>query len=523
MTTPDGVLHPYDVLVEMKRRRAEKGTTRRAPATTSVPVGDAGADVVAITDPEAYVAAALDRIVAEVAGTTTGGRNAAAHKGGQSVGRIVGAGLPLDKVTACEAVLEACRVNGHVADDGEKMAADSIRSGYLWGVDHPIVWEHVPATVAPTATPFELPAGTVMPTPPAPDLDTVVAAEVARLRVGRMARRLLDAEESAALYKSAPEGYTFREFVAIEFPEVPYLITEVLPHGANATLTAPFKTGKTTLIGELVAALAGGGPFLGKFDVAGDVGGIAVWDYEMNPRQHQAWVRDLDPHVVDKDRVHLRHLRGARVKLDTDRGTAEAIEWLRSRGIGVWVIDPFARAYLGEENDNGAITLWTDLIDVIKTEAGVHTFVMPVHTGRREAEPGSERARGGTRIDDWPDVRWLLARGEDGGRYFRASGRDVEVDELGLRMLPDRRLVADMPGRKAAELEVHLSRVLSLLSPVGTGRPGVTKTAIREALSWSATTANKRLGEMVRAGRIVEMGGLYFSSAASAFDPDELA
>lgn len=153
-TTTPATVHVYEALVELKRRRdaAKVSTTSSTP--TATPTGD----VVVITDPVAYVEAALRRLVSELAGTTTGGRNAAAHECARSVGRMVGAGLPLDPTPAVEALLDACRTNGLVGDDGEASAMASIRSGYSWGHEHPMAWTQ--GQSAPAATPFDVPGVT---------------------------------------------------------------------------------------------------------------------------------------------------------------------------------------------------------------------------------------------------------------------------------------------------------------------------------------------------------------------------
>jgi hypothetical protein len=123
------------------------------------------------------------------------------------------------------------------------------------------------------------------------------------------------------------------------------------------------------------------------------------------------------------------HLRGYRLPphQPARRGLGRALA--AERDVAVWVVDPFARAFVGSgtsENDNTEVGRFLDTLDVIKERAGVSELVLPTHTGREEFEEGQERARGATRLDDWADVRWMLTKDDDDVRYFSATGRDVE-------------------------------------------------------------------------------------------------
>jgi hypothetical protein len=107
------------------------------------------------------------------------------------------------------------------------------------------------------------------------------------------------------------------------------------------------------------------------------------------------------------------------------------VRWLIAREIRIWIVDPFARAMngCGDENSNADVGAVLDALDVIKRRAGVRELIIPTHTGRGEQEPGMEHARGATRLDDWADSRWLLTVDDQGRRFFRAHGRDIEVGE----------------------------------------------------------------------------------------------
>ena len=132
--------------------------------------------------------------------------------------------------------------------------------------------------------------------------------------------------------------------------------------------------------------------------------------------------------IQNPDRVSVLNLRGFRLPITAPSVEDWIVRWLEEREVTAWVVDPFARAAVGtDENSNTEVGVWLDTLDVIKERAGVRDLILPTHTGRAEQEAGQERARGATRLDDWADVRWLLTKDEQGDRFFRATGRDVEV------------------------------------------------------------------------------------------------
>lgn len=282
--------------------------------------------------------------------------------------------------------------------------------------------------------------------------------EIAHQRIRRLATRLLDDEEAAAQFREPVWRATLADELAIPDEPVSYLVDEVFPTGANVLLTAQFKAGKTTLVNHLTGCLADGDPFLGVYGVHGPARRIALWNYEVDERQYRRWLRDLN--IAHPERVTVLNLRGYRLPLVTSRVEDWVVAWLERHEIDVWVVDPFARAFTGSgdsENDNTQVGRFLDALDVIKHRAGVSELVMPTHTGRGHMDEGQERARGATRLDDWADVRWLLTKDDEDVRYFRATGRDVEV--------PEGRLSHD-PTTRSLALDTGQSRRTKAVQPV---------------------------------------------------------
>ena len=241
------------------------------------------------------------------------------------------------------------------------------------------------------------------------------------------ARRLREDEAAPAIDGTA---VSLEQLMASQIEPLRFAVDELLVEGGNALLSAQYKAGKTTMQRNLVKALADGHSFLGKYkcEPLPDHATVAIWDLEMGLAQSRDWwVRMALEHP---ERVWPLHMKGLRVALDRDNRTLVdwTVEWLASRKVWAWLIDPFARVFAGEEWDNPAAGRLTDAIDEIKDRSGVSIVCLAAHFGRKEHEPGSEHARGPTRLDDWADARWILTR-EEQDRFFAADGRDVEVPE----------------------------------------------------------------------------------------------
>jgi len=376
------------------------------------------------------------------------GRNAALNAAAYALGRFAPHWLHPDDIRT--ALLGACHTNGLLAEDGVKACEDSLNSGLSAGMreprDPPLRddepgWDlrglvHGPVAVAAprTSTPEE----------PAVDTETGeiltpeqlaerahqarVHAELVMLRARHEAKQQHNAELVASTFRVPIYTRSLTEELLIPDEPVRYVVDGLLPNGGNALLAAQYKAGKTTLVLNLVKALADSEPFLGRFEVAPLSGRIAVFNYELDRDQFRHWCREIG--VVNTDAVSVLNLRGFRLPLTSPTVEDWMVEYLREHDIGFWIADPFARAAVGvDENSNTEVGVWLDTFDVVKERAGVRDAVLPTHTGRVEQDAGKERARGATRLDDWADVRWLLTKDDDDNRFFRATGRDVEVGE----------------------------------------------------------------------------------------------
>ena len=248
--------------------------------------------------------------------------------------------------------------------------------------------------------------------------------------------------------------------------ETAYRIDGVAPAGGRVMLAAQAKSGKTTLTGNLVRSLVDGDPFLGRFGVNGQARRVVVIDTEMSENMVRRWFRDQG--IVHTDRVDVIALRGrvGAFNILNPRPRAEWADLLH--GVDYLIMDclrPVLDALgLDEYRDAGKFLV---AFDALLAEAGITDGLLVHHMGH-----SGERARGDSRLQDWPDAHWRILRAKDdpdADRFFSAFGRDVEVPEGRLQFDPDtRRLTYSDGSRKAdtrqAAREEVLGEIIDILA-----------------------------------------------------------
>ena len=254
---------------------------------------------------------------------------------------------------------------------------------------------------------------------------------------------------------AARQRYTLPDYrpsltdeLAIEDEPLNWLIEGLWPEGANVTLTATYKAGKTSTVNSVLKALADRRPLFGdqRFGI-GEAGRIAVMNFEVSGRQIREWIKAKN--IINTDAVTLLNMRGYPWPMIHDNIAQRTIQWLADNNITTWVIDPLARAFVGcgDENSNADMGAFLDMLDYIKEQAGVKNLLICAHTGRN-AEQGNNRARGASRFDDWADVRWMLTKDDEDERFFAADGRDVDIELGHLQWDGDSREQTFDPERK---------------------------------------------------------------------------
>jgi hypothetical protein len=251
--------------------------------------------------------------------------------------------------------------------------------------------------------------------------------ELEKQRIRKEAAAIIKEEEASKAYKEPIFIRDLSQELQLPETEVQWVIRDIFPQGANISITAQYKAGKTTLINALAKALADGEKFLEYFQEPIHQRRIVIFNYEVSENQYRRWMKDVN--IKHADHITLVHLRGERLPLISERVQRLVINILKDLDCQTWIVDPFARAFVGsgDENSNSDVGVFLDTLDYIKKQANVDNLVLPMHTGRAQ-EHGIDRARGATRLDDWADVRWLLSKTEE-GRFFSADGRDVLLEQ----------------------------------------------------------------------------------------------
>lgn len=320
--------------------------------------------------------------------------------------------------------------------------------------------------------------------------------------------------ESAARGELAAEGWdpppvfgSVRKQMASPIAATEWAVQGLIPAEGNIVLASQFKCGKTTLGFNLAQSLVDGVPFLGAYATHLAPGRtVAYLNLEVSAQQAQQWLRDIG--IKNGQRLHVEHWRGQSTPLTVPHVADWLVEYLSDRHVSVLVIDPFAKAYGGDENSNTEVTAWLNALDAVKERAGVDVIVLIAHTGQSAGEDGSNvRARGATRLQDWPDATWTYRHGGHHGqtapderRYLMAFGRDVNLAEvtLGFDAVTRRLSVIGGGGRAADLLAAAVERVCEEVEK----QPGISKTALESALPGKTDLKRRAIDTAVAWGRV---------------------
>lgn len=303
------------------------------------------------------------------------------------------------------------------------------------------------------------------------------------IRRTEFARKELRREQILLNFTEPPYTHTLKEELEMALPPFTYTVERLHPKGSNSLLRSAYKAGKSTLLLNLMKSLVDGVPFLDTFEVERPIGRVAFWNYEVSRVQFARWARSIE--IKNQDRCAVWNLRGYNLALDVDEIFEKAVDWLKEQEVECLIIDPYSRAYAGDENDNSQVGEWLDTIDRLKREAGVEDIFMSAHYGRGF----EERARGAARLEDWADSLWSLNK-DEGDRYFSADGRDVMVPESKLAFDPGDKRLFIVGGSRHEE---RIERIIEMASSIIESQPGQrTYTQIVDDLASLGTKAERQ-------------------------------
>lgn len=321
---------------------------------------------------------------------------------------------------------------------------------------------------------------------------------VTRERVAQEARAIVAEERQLKRFTLPAPLRTLADELAMPVEDEVWSVERLLPAGGNLLIAAGYKTGKTTLIQNLVRSLVDGEPFLDEFETTKLSGRVALFNLELTRAQQVRWLRDSG--IGHTEQVVLSHLRGLSGVLTTQTGRNWITEQLKRNEVEFWVLDPLARAMSGiDENSNTEVGLFLEQLDEIKSRAGVQELALVAHTGRG-APDAPARARGATRVNDWADVNLTMVKDGNEVRSFTAEGRDVLEGKTRLTYDPATRRLAVLKGAELQRASVSglVGEVVSVARPFGL--KGASGNDLDKGVKGKAEVVREARAEAIRLG-----------------------
>jgi hypothetical protein len=281
-----------------------------------------------------------------------------------------------------------------------------------------------------------------------------------------------------------------------EDPE--YRIDGLHPTGGRVVILAPRKAGKSTLIGNVARCLVDDYPVLGRFAVE-PVERLLIIDNELDVRTSKRWLRDQG--ILNDHRVDVLHLRGRTGTFNILDPQIRAQWARRCEGVDLAFFDclrPVLDALgLSEDKDAGRFLV---AFDALLAEAGIGEAIIVHHMGHN-----GERARGDSRIQDWPDAIWKIVAEDpedhNSPRFFSAYGRDVNVPEFQLDYdAATRHLSYGGGSRKDGKIDGTLEAVVDFIQK----SPGTSKTGIKAVLPGDDKVTSRAIDKAVQLGLLEE-------------------
>lgn len=193
--------------------------------------------------------------------------------------------------------------------------------------------------------------------------------------------------------------------------------------GANIMLNAQAKSGKSTMVINILHSLMTGEKFLGALPVQ-PVDKVTVVDLEMPLSTSKRWLKEAG--VLAYPGVSYAFLTGRAGDFFVlnEKTRTELAEGLR--GTDVLIIDPLGpllAAHGLEENSNSDMRRILSALAALKADAGIGELIVVHHAGHGAAG----RARGASVLGDWPDamLNIMLPKEDNQPRLLSAMGRDV--------------------------------------------------------------------------------------------------
>lgn len=292
-------------------------------------------------------------------------------------------------------------------------------------VKRAVEWAQERAWTAP-----EKPKDAVLPEGVPPTMAAEYWDALNKLRVRNAASETFKLEKIEAAARSVRFGDFFEgtDFHARR-PDTPrWVMNGLIHYGGSVLLAGQYKSGKSTLMLNLIKSLTTGSRFLGAFEVPEPMK-VAYVDLELGYSLAWNWFDEVPGIQFDKVVYVPRVGQGSQLHMQSETIRSKWARKLRQAEVDVLIVDPLSpvMSALGiTEKDSETVRPMLDAFDVLKVEADLKAVIVTHHTGHQEVG----RARGSTAFMDWPSAFMSVMKqgeDEDSPRAFRAFGRDVSV------------------------------------------------------------------------------------------------
>lgn len=253
-------------------------------------------------------------------------------------------------------------------------------------------------------------------------LDEMVDERASTLLVDQLARRRVRQElapRKPLTVKSAVEALSSEEATEV------WVVDHILPKGAFVLCVAQHKTGKTTAMLNLAAALLDGSPFLGNPCEVYDRK-VLYLNADMPERLLLKYMRNLN---IQSDALLTSTVAAREFDIESDEQMANLKEVCLEFDVGIVIIDVWGAVFSGDENDNSQVRVAANRLSALRTEANLDALIVLHHTGWGN----SGRARGASAFEGAVDVIWRLQKNESETKTtFKATGRISPTPTVGV-------------------------------------------------------------------------------------------
>lgn len=222
-----------------------------------------------------------------------------------------------------------------------------------------------------------------------------IQAELFKLRVRRDAKRMLDAEESAAAAGNQP---TTPLFIYDPLPtETPELITGLLPENGAAAIVSETNQGKSLLLCEIGSSLLTGTPLWGHIKPNRVLGRVVYVLGEHTAATIQGLFHHTGlPHDGDFRLIgpELLHPHKSLVVNGQQQLTAIDMMLRHTEGAGLIIFDPLSGFVQGSgaENDNSSMRTLIDVMSYV-AERQKAACLIAAHQGKPKIDESGQEVR----------------------------------------------------------------------------------------------------------------------------------